>query len=150
MEKKILGYRLKKSLLSSVNRPEEFLKSVVQLGPLHNAAATENSINESINNEYKQGNKCPINSYKSAGVLDVWFDEVYEEEIELAGYKLQILPQGGSSRRVQFGCTIISTVTIYDLKEILLKKEASAVLYIGGTKVTPELLNRILDKLKEK
>jgi hypothetical protein len=112
-DKKIVGYKLK----------DEFKDNI----PVHKAAISIEGCNcfgsRSIHSRtaipFGQGydHERSLKKLTDAGVLDLWFEPVYEEERELPiieGYKGEDLQDG----KVAYGCKVIFVKTIRELLKI--------------------------------
>lgn len=96
MEKKIIGYKLKKEVYYINGREKYFYNGIVNIGFIHdvNDFNAEN-INKSIKN-LNDGHEV-IKNFKAAGVLDLWFEPIYElkEQIYYFGqFKVTIKKEG--------------------------------------------------------
>ena len=78
---KIIGYKLKENLWVNEYRKEDFLKGVCAIGILKNTPTVE-EINKSVSLLIPD----VIDNYRKAGVLDLWFEPVYEDEYKVGDY----------------------------------------------------------------
>jgi hypothetical protein len=80
-----------------------------------------------------------IDTLQKAGVLDLWFTPVYEEEkVEIAGYKSEII-----GNVVKFGCQEFEKPEIEAIYR-LFDKEINASLSIGSHNITKEMVEKLL------
>lgn len=81
-DRKIVGYKLKDNLWVSESRKNLFLKGVCNIGILH----IENPSIETINNVMSSIIPDVIGNFTKAGVLDLWFSPVYEQQFKIGDW----------------------------------------------------------------
>lgn len=110
-ERIIIGYKLKDNLWENDFRKQSFLQGVCKIGLISGDVSIQN-INECTTSK----SQTVIDNFKKAGVLDLWFDPIFEKEfpdITINGYKGEFL-----DKCVKFGCAEISKQVLIDLFQI--------------------------------
>lgn len=132
MEKKIIGYKLVK---------KEYEEAAVKIAYSKEAEVSSFTIHSQGYN-FMKDSAC-AKELKKAGVLDLWFEPVYEDAIKIAGYEAKI-----GYEIVQFGtCQVFAKPELVTIHNLLTKKGITAKLTINGEEIKPEILKRILDEI---
>ena len=85
MEKEIIGYKLKEDAWNSGNMSRNtWLKTIAQLGLIHNEICDEPNEKEVLRNIFE--NKDVRSNFEKTGVLDLWFEPVYKESFKVGDW----------------------------------------------------------------
>lgn len=136
MKKEIIGYKFKPNC-------ERFKKAafeIVQPSDIEDFEAFKEKgqyVNMIAN--------CPTKTkLEKAGILDLWFEPVYEEDkIEINSYTAEI-----SADKVKFGCQEFTKGTLLGLKDFLSRTEFRANITVNNVSISLETINKILNQMK--
>lgn len=132
--KKIIGYKLKDNLWIG-DRKDRVLDGIAKVGLIF-TSSTEENINQVM---FRMAHPAVIENYKAAGVLDVWFTPIYEDDkVEIGSY---VAKKDGFN--VAVGCQTYTKDTLLVIQS-LLKRETKHEVKVDGINITLEHINKLL------
>ena len=91
---------------------------------------------------FRMAHPAVIENYKAAGVLDVWFTPIYEDDkVEIGSYEAK-----KDGFNVAVGCQTYAKDTLLVIQS-LLKRDIKHEVKVYGINITLEHINKLLDLL---